>query len=475
MLNPTNVVYDNVSPLDYRYRNEELFRRCLSGRAEIAYQLLVEQEVVRVLRQYGQCSDEDVWAVEAACARVSAEDVAVEERRIKHNIRALVKCIQALVGPATKSKVHFGLTSFDVIDTAISMRVRDALELFLLPGMIRLENTLIGLAHREARTFQMGRTHGQHAVPITFGFAIAGHVSRLGGRIVKLTELANEAPGMISGAVGGYHSTSLFLDDPFKFEAMVLSSLGLRQLDHSTQIVQPEWMADVMSMIISVMGILADLADNMRHLQRTEIAEVGELFEDEQVGSSTMPHKRNPWNFENVKSMWKAFVSRIMTVFMDQLSEHQRDLTNSASGRFNFEILAALAEMLERLNRIMQKLVVDKEQMTANLAMTGDLFMAEPAHLLLAALGHPDSYEVVRRYTLEVERMRKAGEPATLLSLFWADDGLIEYRECLTPAQIAVLLNPQMYKGKAVERTEAICEHWAVVTAKVESGLKKLD
>ena len=120
----------------------------------------------------------------------------------------------------------------------------------------------------------------------------------------------------------------------------------------------------------------------MRHLQRTELSEVGEAFEEGQVGSSTMPHKRNPWNYEHVKSMWKAFMPRMMTVYMDQISEHQRDLTNSASARFVTEIVAALTMAVQRLTKVTKKLAVDKEQMLKNLKLNAGLIVAEPLYIL---------------------------------------------------------------------------------------------
>lgn len=121
-----------------------------------------------------------------------------------------------------------------------------------------------------------------------------------------------------------------------------------------------------MHAVVSGLGVLANLADDVRHLQRSEIGELAERFEKGQVGSSTMPHKRNPWNFEHVKSLWKTFMPRMMTVYMDQLSEHQRDLTNSASGRFVTEILAGFVLAMHRLQSVVSKLVVDTARMSAN-------------------------------------------------------------------------------------------------------------
>src|SRR5690606_694848 len=121
---------------------------------------------------------------------------------------------------------------------------------------------------------------------------------------LRLEEAVGNLRGKMAGAVGAYNASRLFFSDPDQFEVEVLRRLGLQPADHATQVVEPEYLADFLHAVVSTFGVLANLADDMRHLQRTEIAEVGEAFDPDQVGSSTMPHKRNPWNFEHVKSLW---------------------------------------------------------------------------------------------------------------------------------------------------------------------------
>jgi adenylosuccinate lyase len=156
--------------------------------------------------------------------------------------------------------------------------------------------------------------------------------------------------------------------------------------------------------INTAFGILANLADDLRHLQRSEIGEVIEFFSSTQVGSSTMPQKRNPWNSEHVKSLWKAFSPRVMTFYMDQISEHQRDLTNSASSRFAVEYLTGFTAALNRMKKILSTLYVNTERLMKNLADAGDLVLAEPAYILLSLSGESDAHEVIRKVTLECEK-----------------------------------------------------------------------
>jgi adenylosuccinate lyase len=453
-------LFDCVSPLDYRYYGDdpkmiELLAPYVSERAYIASELEVEAAAVRVLARRGVCSAGIADEVEAAIGRVTPEQVHEEDRRIHHDTRAMVNCLRAQVGDEAKPYVHLCLTSFDVKDTALALRLKRAAQQAVIPELLALEKVLIELSEREKATLQMGRTHGQHAVPITFGFAIAQFVSRLGGRIESLRAAAENLRGKLSGAVGAYNAGALFFDDPIDFEREVLAELGLEPSPASTQIVEAEFVTDYMHALVSAFGVLANLADDMRNLQRTEIAEVGELFEANQVGSSTMPHKRNPWNFENVKSLWKVTVCRMQTVYADQISEHQRDLTNSASQRFLPEVIVALANSSRRLQRIMGKLVTDRESMRRNFELTAGMVVAEPAYILLAAHGHPDAHEAVRKLTIEAQASGRG-----LNEVLDQAADLQPYLARFTEAQRALLRDPARYVGAAVEKTEALCAMW---------------
>lgn len=451
----------NISPLDHRYSatSPQLFERLsryLSEAAYIRWQCLVEVALVRVLARRGICPQSVVDEVEAAAGGVTPEEVYREEAVTHHNIRALVNCLRRRVGDQAKPFIHFTATSVDIMDTARAAQYEAAIRDLVLPVLLELEEAWINIAMRERNTVQIGRTHGQQAVPITFGFAIAEYVSRLGPRIELIRQTGSNLRGKMAGAVGAYNASSLFFADPMEFEAEVLKELGLQPATHSTQIVEPEYVADLMHALVSCFGVLANFADDMRHLQRTEIGEVGEAFDAMQVGSSTMPHKRNPWNLEHVKSLWKNFMPHMVTVYSDQISEHQRDLTNSASARFYPEVVAGVVLAADRLLRISRRLVVDRPQMQKNVHMTGDLILAEPLYILLAALGHPDAHERVRLLTLDVE---KTGRKIADLLPEQAD--LAPYLARMTSDQRRILSDPNAYIGIAAQKTEAICQTWS--------------
>ncbi|HLC36499.1 MAG TPA: lyase family protein, partial [archaeon] len=218
---------------------------------------------------------------------------------------------------------------------------------------------------------------------------------------------------------------------------------------------EPEYLTELIYSILSCYGVLANLADDMRHLQRSEINEVAEEFDSKQVGSSTMPHKRNPWNFENIKSMWKTFTPRMITVFMDQISEHQRDLSNSASQRFLPEIFFAITESTYRMNGLMKKLIVDKESMKKNFEMNKEMITAEPLYILLSLYGHEDAHEAVKQLTLKAQKL---GQP--LRELAFKDKELNPYLKKFTKKQLEIIQNPEKYIGESVKKTEQVCRQW---------------
>ncbi|HOB91105.1 MAG TPA: lyase family protein [Bacillota bacterium] len=453
-------VFSNISPLDHRYlmSNPKLHSKMaqyLSEGAYVKYELLVESALTRVLSRRGLCPSDVADEVERACNEITAEEVYAEEQITRHNIRALVNCIQRRVSESARPYVHFTATSVDIMDTANALRYRDFTRDVIMPEGLALLQTLIDLARREKRTVQMGRTHGQHAVPITFGFAVAEYIARLGNRLAEIERTANNLRGKMAGAVGAYNASSIFFEDAETFEREVLGELGLLPAEYATQIVMPEYVTDYVHAVVSGFGVLANLADDVRHLQRSEIGELAERFEKGQVGSSTMPHKRNPWNFEHVKSLWKTFMPRMMTVYMDQLSEHQRDLTNSASGRFVTEILAGFVLAMHRLQSVVSKLVVDTARMSANFEASKDNVIAEPLYILLAASGHPDAHEAVRRLSVEA-----SSKQMTVRELVDQKPEFAEFLAGLSEKQKEYLSRPETYIGRSVQKTEVICEIW---------------
>jgi adenylosuccinate lyase len=406
-------IFQNISPIDHRYSVSEKavfdsLAPWLSEESSVA--ACVKAEIALVIAHLeirGALTPELRAALEKAGASVEAAEVYAEEEKTRHNIRALVNVLKTRVPPEAAPLVHLGATSVDILDTSLSWRIRGAVREAVLPLLKKLELLLCAFAEREAETPQVGRTHGQHAVPVTLGFAMAEYVSRLGKSVLEIERRAGQLKGKLAGAVGAYNATGMIVRDPEDLERRFLAALGLEPSEHSTQLVEPEYLLRLLLEINAAFGIIANLADDLRNLQRTEIGELREGFAADQVGSSTMPQKRNPWNSEHVKSLWKAFMPRVVTFYMDQISEHQRDLTNSASQRFIADYLAGFCLAVNRMAGVIADLGADRERLLANLrGAGGGGIMAEPAYILLAEAGVSDAHEVIRRLTVKAEKER---------------------------------------------------------------------
>lgn len=413
----TRNIFENISCIDHRYSKSESavfdgLTKYISEEASIRSCAKAEAALVKAhLKIRGQLTQDISDKLDVIAASVDPEAVYKEEEKTKHNIRALVNVMKTMVPADLGPLVHLGATSVDILDTALSCRMRDVTKKVVLPELKTLEKALCAIADREAETPQVGRTHGQHAVPITFGWSIAEFVSRLGKSILRIEELSDQLKGKLAGPVGSYNGPSMIVKDPEELERIYLEFLGLKPSEYSNQLVEPEYLLRLLLEMNVAFGIIANLADDLRNLQRSEIGEVFEYFASTQVGSSTMPQKRNPWNSEHVKSLWKAMCPRVITFYMDQISEHQRDLTNSASQRFIADYVAGFTMAVSRMKSVVSGLQADHESMAKNLASAGGKVkggvLAEPAYILLGEAGVNDGHEVIRKITLEAEQTGK--------------------------------------------------------------------
>ncbi|MCD6557701.1 MAG: adenylosuccinate lyase [Candidatus Aenigmarchaeota archaeon] len=445
-----------IHPTDYRYLVKDL-EQYLSDEAFLQYKLEIEAAYIETLAEIGVCPKDVAEEIvkKTNIKIVTPELVRKKEAKLKHDIRAMVSILADNVSDKAKPFVHLGLTSYDVVNTAQALMLKDVTKKIILPSMIELEKKLIELAENHKDTIQIGRTHGQHAEPITFGFYLSGYVDRLGEAIEKIRKSSEELRGKVSGAVGTKAALKIIYESPEKIEKIMMDKLGLKPARISTQIVPPEYLADYLSQIIIAFSIIADLANDMRQLQRTEIAEVSEMFSQEQVGSSTMPQKRNPVSWENIVSQWKAVMPHIVSVYMDILSEHQRDLTNSASSRYYIpEIINAFVYSIKRTKKNMDNLVVNKERMLMNLKMTG-MIAAEPLYIILAMSGHPDAHKYVKDLV-----SKSIEKKISLLEMVKKDEKIRELMENMPEEKIKTIRNIETYIGTATKTTEKITKLW---------------
>lgn len=466
----TRNIFENLSPLDHRYSlsEKEVYNNLaqhISEEASIRSCAKAESALIKAhLSVRNQLTPQLEKTLDDIAANIDPQEVYKEEEKTQHNIRALVNVMKTKVPAEVAPLVHLGATSVDILDTALSMRMRDVTQKVVLPELKALETALCAIADREAETPQVGRTHGQHAVPITFGWSIAEFVSRLGKSILRIEELSKQLKGKLAGPVGAYNGPSMIVKDPEDLERRYLAFLGLEPSEYSNQLVEPEYLLRLLLEFNVAFGIIANLADDLRNLQRSEIGEVFEYFSATQVGSSTMPQKRNPWNSEHVKSLWKAMSPRVITFYMDQISEHQRDLTNSASQRFIADYVTGFTMAVDRMKKVVSGLQADKDNMLHTLENAGGKVkggvLAEPAYILLGEAGVNDGHEVIRKITLECEQtgdtfftvLKRHTEAFTKITAQLKKLGIADAETFFE--------NPARYRGLAAEKSRRLAKKY---------------
>jgi len=451
--------YDNLAAVDIRYFREK-FIPYISENAFTAYKLKVELAGLKVQAKYNLCPATAVREMEEAIEQVTTAAVYKEEKEVtKHDIVALVHIVRSFMSPEAAPFVHRFATSYDIIDSARAMMYRDFIGEVLVPDLLKFQKVLIGVARREAATPQIGRTHLQHAVPITFGYSMAEFISRMGNCIKTIQYLVNQLHGKFSGPVGAYNAGVLLLDkhdiDPIQFESEVLAELGLTAGEYAKQIVMPEPVARLLMEVAILSGAFVNLAQNMRYLQAPEINEVMENFDPGQAGSSAMPFKKNPIASENTISMFKIISPRIITVLLDLVSDLQRDLTNSASSRTYFELLAYLDYTVVRMTNAMEKLYVNREAMARNMLLTKGTYAAEPLQNAMAMMGCTNAYELTQALSDTVKYTGRRFQ-----DLMLEDETVVSYFNRLDSDQRRALMDETAYSGLSQPITLRICDEW---------------
>ena len=387
----------SVSPLDYRYGRIEA-KEIWSREGRHSRQLAVERALVRAHMKMGRVSEEHDQEI----GRISVPEVVTADRvdeieqETRHDIMALTKAMAEQAGEAAWC-IHLGATSNDIVDTAVAMQIRDSviLQKRVLGSLI---TTLSDLAERERDTVMLGRTHGQAAVPITFGLKIAVFVDEFVRHLERLSEIEGRiTAGKFLGAVGTGAAQG---EGALELQSLILLDLGLTVPVATTQVVGRdryiEWVSWMANTATSVEKILQEI----RNLQRSEIAEVSEWFDvEKQVGSSTMAHKRNPITAENACGLARIVRSMIVPSYENALLWHERDLANSSAERFTLShSMILLDDILVKCDTVMSRCVVDKDRMRDNIDSQNGLVMAEKVMLALVDEGmHRDvAHEALR-------------------------------------------------------------------------------
>ena len=335
-------------------------------------------------------SEDELAAIRGASFTVAAVDE--RERLTDHDVAAFVDVLAASAGEAGRW-IHFGLTSSDVLDTALALQLKGAGEV-ILAGARQLTATLGARAREHMGTLSVGRTHGVHAEPMTFGVKLAGFAFEAHRNALRLERAFEQvAAGALSGAVGTYSATSP------EFEARVLERLGLRREDVSTQVVPRDRHAELLSAIALAGAGLERFATEVRHLQRTEVREVQEAFRAGQKGSSAMPHKRNPIKSEQIAGLARVLRGNAQAALENVALWHERDISHSSVERVILPDSTILIDYLQhRTIALARDMTVDPQRMRANLELTHGALFSQRVLLALVEAGssRDDAYRVVQ-------------------------------------------------------------------------------
>ncbi len=374
-----------------RYALPEL-REVFGERRRLETWLRIEILAVEALHAAGVVPTEDWERIRDAATEVDPARAAEIERESQHDVIAFLRSVTERLGPEGRW-LHFGLTSSDVLDTATAVALRDAATQ-LLDEVGSLVEVVRGLAVEHRRTPMVGRSHGIHAEPITFGFKAAGWLAELRRDAERLERgRATVAVGSISGAVGTHANVSA------EVERHVLDGLGLEVDPAPTQVVSRDRHAELMTAIAILGGTLERIAVEIRHLQRTEVAEAFEPFGSGQQGSSAMPHKRNPILAERVTGMSRLLRADALVALENMALWHERDISHSSAERFVFERALGVAAYATRtLATLLRGLEVDRDRMRANLESSGGVVYSEALLLAMIArgAGRQEAYRVVQ-------------------------------------------------------------------------------
>ena len=370
--------------------------RIWSDEGKLARWLDVELAALAGWAEVGAVPAEAVAEIAAKAEPPTSERVAEIEALTHHDVAAFVDAVSEKLGEEGRW-FHYGLTSSDVVDTALALQIRDAGAL-ILAGLERAFVSVVARAEEQRETLQIGRTHGIHAEPTTFGLKLAGWAFELDRNSTRLGRaLEGMRVGKFSGAVGTYSAT-----DP-EVERAACERLGLEPAPSSTQILQRDRHAELLSTLAIVAASLEKFALEIRHLARTEVAEVQEPFGHGQKGSSAMPHKRNPVVAERICGLARV-VRAAATVGLENVALwHERDISHSSAERVVVpDAFLALDYMLDRFGWLVEGLVVRPERMRRNLDSSHCLFFSQRLLLALVESGltRDEAYRLVQRHAL---------------------------------------------------------------------------
>lgn len=440
----------SIHPIEGRYGRPEV-KEVFEEETKLQRMLDVEAALVRAYAKLGEVSESDAKLVseKASTKYVKLDRVKEIEAETHHDVMAVVKALSEVCGGAGKF-IHLGATSNDITDTGLALQLRDYIS-FLEEDLSRLLEVLLKQASDNKSRVCIGRTHGQHAVPTTYGLKFAIWASEVGRHIDRLSEIKKRIlVGQMTGAVG---TQAAFGKLGPKIQELVMKDLGLDSVLVSNQIIQRDRHAEFILYLALVAESLNKFATEIRNLQRTEVAEVSEGFRKKQVGSSTMPHKRNPIYAERICGLSRIIKANAMASLENIPLWHERDLTNSSPERIIIPEACILTDYLMQLSiELYENLVFHEDAINRNLNLSKGRIMAESVMVELTEKGldRQAAHEIVREAAMESYK-----DDTSLKEKLAA---VKEVKDHLTDEELEGILEPENYTGTASLQVEAVLE-----------------
>lgn len=442
-----------IHPIEFRYGTPEM-KAVWEQESKLQNMLKVEAALAKAEGEIGLIPKEaaDEINKKATTEYVKQERVDEIERATNHDIGALMKALEEVCDNGAGEYVHYGSTSNDIIDSSQSLQLKDSIEI-IREKIIKLIKILIDLAQEHKNTVTIGRTHGQHALPTTYGMKFAIYIDELTRQLERL-DLTKEhvCVGMMTGAVG---TTAALGETGYDIHMRVSEILGLNPVHISNQVVQRDNHAEYVMTLANLCSTLEKMALEVRNLQRTELSEVGEKFDPEkQMGSSTMPHKRNPITGERICGVARVVKSYVNAALQNNPLWHERDLTNSSCERIILPESAILTDYILNLSiRLFSKLDFYEENIERNLNASNGLVMAERfmSKLTQKGMGRQSAYALVRRCAMDAY-----AENTGLREMVSKQEEILKY---MSLEEIDETLDPHTYLGSSNKFVDNVIDY----------------
>jgi len=441
---------DPVCPLDYRYGRKEL-KEIFSEKNKLQYLLDVEAALARAHAKVGNIQKKDAEEItkKADTKYVKLERVNEIEKETKHDIMAVTRALSEQCKGDAGKYIHLGATSYDIVDTANALQFSDSTK-FISKGLKDLRKTFVSLAKKHKKTIMVGRTHGQHTIPITFGLKLAGYAMEIDRHLERMHECKSRLLiGKLSGAVG---TGAALGPKALKIQEEMLKELKLGIEDVSTQIVCRDRYNEFIAVLANIATTLEKFATEIRNLQRDEIKEVAEAFEGKkQVGSSTMPHKKNPITCEQICGIARVVRGFLIPTYENSIQWHERDLCNSSGERFILTHSLILTDwIIFKMDDVFKNLKIFPENMKKNLEISKGLPMAESlmTTLIKKGMGRGEAHELMRKTALKASKENKP-----LKEVFLKENKKLNL---LSKKEIDYALDPKNYLGSTYDIIDKI-------------------